>query len=70
MEALPQTKPIANDALATLGTGWAYVRPVIHEGQQAYAICSADGNLLAIATTREAAFGVIRQHDLEPVDAH
>lgn len=71
MEPLPQPGPISTEALEALGVpGTAYVRPVVHEGQNAYAIRAADGSPLAIAATREAAFGIARQHELEPVDAH
>lgn len=71
MELQPDVRAISPEAFAALGIpGSAYVRPVIHEGQQAYAICSADGNLLAIAASRDLAFGVVRQHEMDPVDAH
>lgn len=71
MEPRLHWQTLTPEALAMLGVSEAaYVRPVIHEGRQAYAICSADGTLLAVAESRELAFGIIRQHDLEPVDAN
>lgn len=71
MESQPDVRAISPEAFAALGVpGSAYVRPVVHEGQQAYSICAADGSLLAIAATRDLAFGVVRQHEMEPVDAH
>jgi hypothetical protein len=48
----------------------AYVKPVEHEGQDAYAVHTADGQPVAITSTRALALALIRQHDLEPVDAH
>ena len=71
MGPLAGIRALSAERLAALGVpGAAYVRPVMHQGRQAYAICAADGSLLAIATSREAAFGLIRQHDMEPEDAH
>lgn len=71
MEPLPGPRPMSTEALAALGVpGTAYVRPVVHEGQDAYAINNADGSPLAVAATRDVAFAVARQHELEPVDAH
>jgi len=71
MQVRTATRTLSPEALAAWGnTDTAYVRPVVHQGEQAYSICSADGNVLAIAATREAAFGLIRQNELEPVDAH
>jgi hypothetical protein len=48
----------------------AFVRPVVAEGQPAYAIHAADGRSMAVVTSREIAFAAIRQHDLEPLDVH
>lgn len=70
MQALPGTLPLSPEALAAFGAGLAYVRPVVHQGRPAYAICSADGAQLAVAASREIAFGLVRQNDMEPVDAH
>lgn len=71
MELRPQNRALSEEALAALGVpDSAYVRPVTHEGREAYAICSADGTLLAIAATRELAFSTVRQNEMEPVDAH
>jgi hypothetical protein len=71
METRPGSQPFSAEALAALGNpGSAYVKPVVHQGRPAYAICAADGSLLAVATSRQAAFGLIRQNDLDPLDAH
>jgi hypothetical protein len=58
-------------SFAALGTGQvAYVRPAEQEGNAAYAVCSADGQELAVVAARDVAFALIRQNDLEPVSVH
>ena len=66
-----QTRELPAEMLADFGTpNAAYVRPMVKDGQAAYAICSADGTQLATAPSRALAFTLIRQNDLEPHDAH
>jgi hypothetical protein len=48
----------------------AYIKPVVDNGQKAYAVYAADGTQLAIISDRETAFHAVRQHDLEPVSVH
>ncbi len=48
----------------------AYIRPVDEDGERAYAICDADGEPLGLSPTRSLAFAAVRQHGMEPVDAH
>lgn len=48
----------------------AYVKPVVAQGQQAYAIHSADGTLHLVVESLDKAFAVVRQNDLEPVNVH
>lgn len=53
---------------ASLGVGQvAYVRPVVIDGMQAYAIHAANGQPLGALASSAAALGAIRQNDLEPV---
>jgi hypothetical protein len=64
-------KQISTTEFAQLGMeGVAYMKPVVVDGNQGYAIFAADGSQLAIVPTREIAAAVIRQHDLEPVSVH
>ena len=71
MPTFTQTREIPAEMLADFGTpNAAYVRPVVQDGQPAYAIYSADGTQLAAAPSRALAFTLIRQNDLEPYDAH
>lgn len=56
---------------AALGCGHlAYVRPATHEGAPAFAVCSAEGEQLALVGSRDVAFALIRQNDMEPVSVH
>lgn len=48
----------------------AYVKPVVVEGDLAFAVHGADGTPLAVLATRDLAFAVVRQNDMEPVSAH
>ncbi|HET8728143.1 MAG TPA: DUF1150 family protein [Alphaproteobacteria bacterium] len=49
----------------------AYVKPVVAEGgEAAFAVHAADGTPLAVLATRDLAFAVVRQNDMEPVSAH
>ena len=48
----------------------AYVKPVVENGQAAYAIHSADGTQHLVVDSLEKAFAVVRQNDLEPLSVH
>lgn len=48
----------------------AYVKPVIVEDQNGFAIHAADGTTMAVVTDHDVAFAAIRQHELEPVNVH
>ena len=57
--------------LAVLGVqAVAYVRATEAEGKPAYAIHAADGTQMAVVASRDLAFAVIRQNDMEPVSVH
>ncbi len=68
------------EAFASLGVqGVAYVRRVLEKAQEkagdaepitVFAIHAADGERIGGAPSRDLAFAAIRQHGLEPVDAH
>lgn len=62
---------LTEQAFTALGlNAFAYIKPVQHEGADAYSVHTADGQQVAIAANRDLAFALIRQNDLEPVDAH
>lgn len=48
----------------------AYLRPVSKAQGGGFAVCTADGNQLAVFPSREAAFFAAKQHDLQPVMLH
>lgn len=48
----------------------AYVKETSVNGVHAYAVHAADGTPLTVMASREAAFAVCVQNDLEPVSAH
>jgi len=57
--------------LAQLGVSQiAYVRPVMVNGEQGFAIHAADGTPMAVAGDRDLAFAAILQHDLVPALVH
>ena len=71
MDAQSELRDISPEVLARVGAAeLAYIRAMDRNGRSGYAICSADGELLAIAGTRESAFDLVRRQNLEPVDAH
>ena len=48
----------------------AYLRPVILNGAQAFAIHAADGTPIGAAPSAQLAAAAIRQHEMEPVLVH
>ena len=57
--------------LAEMGLGGlAYVRPVMVDGQSAFAIFGADGEQIGLAPDRALADAAIVQHEMVPVSVH
>ena len=48
----------------------AYVKRVIVDGTEAFAVHAADGTQIAVMPNRDVACAVVRQHDMEPVSVH
>ena len=70
-DKLSLLRSITVQDLATLAIEeLAYVKPVVVDGEPAYAIHAADGTKLAVAGDREIAIVAVRQHDLHPVSVH
>jgi hypothetical protein len=62
---------ISTHDLAALGVQQlAYIKPVLHNQQPAFAIHAADGTLVALSLSRSAAEALVRQNDLDPVSVH
>lgn len=56
---------------AVFGNGiFAYIRQVSVNGEDAFAVHSADGLTLAVITDRDVAVAVVRQNELEPLSLH
>lgn len=66
-----EREEITAQELAVLGVqDLAYVRPVEAEGKPGFAIHAADGTQMAVVASRDLAFAVIRQNDMEGVSVH
>ena len=48
----------------------AYVKPVVVEGVEVFAVYAADGAQMAVFASRDLAFAAIRQTDLDPASVH
>jgi len=48
----------------------AYIKPVVVDGDEAFAVHAADGTQMAVIGDRDLAFAVVRQHELEPLSVH
>jgi len=68
---LGKPQPMTRPEFSELGVGHlAYVRAIQFNGMPAFAIYSASGQQLAVVPTRDAAIGLVRQHDMEPASLH
>jgi hypothetical protein len=64
-------KPVNEVTLSMMGmVNLAYIKPVEHGHNRAYAICAADGTQLAVFPSKDAAYFTARQNNLEPVNIH
>ena len=62
---------ISTAQLAQLGMQQiAYVKPVVLNGEQGFAIHAADGTPMALAGNRELAVAAIVQHEMVPAQVH
>jgi hypothetical protein len=62
---------ISTAQLAQLGMQQiAYVKPVVLNGEQGFAIHAADGTPMALADNREVAVAAIMQHEMVPAQVH
>ena len=48
----------------------AYVKRVMEDGVEAFAVHAADGARIAVLSSRDLAFAVVRQNDMAPVSVH
>jgi hypothetical protein len=62
---------LSEEQLAALGVSHiAYVKPVIVNGMQGFAIHAADGTPMAVAGDRDIAVAAVAQHEMLAVSVH
>jgi hypothetical protein len=62
---------LSAEQLGALGVSQiAYVKAVVVNGQQGFAIHAADGTPMAVAGDREVAVAAILQHEMQPLSVH
>jgi hypothetical protein len=62
---------LSAEQLASLGVSHiAYVKPVVMNGQQGFAIHAADGTPMAVTGDRNVAFAAVLQHEMQPLSVH
>ena len=62
---------LSAEQLAQLGVSQiAYVKPVLVNGQNGFAILAADGTPMAMAADRDVAMAAIVQHEMFPLSVH
>jgi hypothetical protein len=62
---------LSAEQLGALGVSQiAYVKPIIVNGQQGFAIHAADGTPMAVAGDRDVAVAAILQHEMQPLSVH
>jgi hypothetical protein len=62
---------MSEQQLAALGVSHiAYVKPVMVNGVQGFAIHAADGTPMAVAGDREVAVAAVMQHEMLPLSVH
>lgn len=71
MQFIDGIRRLSPSELGMLGMAdLAYIKPVVVDGTEAFAVHAADGTEMAVIADREVAFAVVRQHELEPVSVH
>ena len=48
----------------------AYIKRIVEDGKEGFAVHAADGTRIAVLADRDLAFVVVRQNDMEPVSVH
>ncbi|MBV9251250.1 MAG: DUF1150 family protein [Acetobacteraceae bacterium] len=69
--AVLDIRHLSTEQLAQLGMArLAYVKPIVVDGNAAFAIHAADGTPMAMAPDRELAIAAIIQHEMVPALVH
>ena len=71
MSTMQDLRHISPQEFALLGMqAMAYVKGVVVNGTNVFAIHAADGTQLALAPTRDLALATVRQNELEALSVH
>jgi hypothetical protein len=71
MNTMQNLRQISAQEFALLGVqGVAYVKSVVVNGANVFAIHAADGTQLALVPSRDLALATVRQNELEPLSVH
>ena len=71
MQFIEDVRPLSSREFGLLGIEvLAYVKPVVVDGLEVFAVHAADGSQIAVMEDRGLALAVVRQHDMEPVSVH
>jgi hypothetical protein len=71
MQFLEGVKELSDSELGLLGMeDVAYIKPVVVDGSDVFAVHAANGTQIAVIADRDVAFVVVRQHGMEPVSVH
>ena len=70
-QMLVDIRHLSAEQLGALGISHiAYVKPVMVNGEQGFAIHAADGTPMAVAGDRNVALAAILQHEMQPLSVH
>ena len=71
MQFVEGLRQLSESELGLLGMeDVAYVKQIVIDGTDAFAVHAANGTQIAVMANRDVAFAVVRQHDMEPVSVH
>ena len=71
MQFIEGIRDLSASELGMLGMAdVAYIKPVVVDGSEVFAVHAADGTEMAVIGDRDLAFAVVRQHELEPLSVH
>ena len=71
MQFIAGSRHLSERELGMLGVeDVAYIKRVVVDGAEGFAVHAADGTQMAVLASRDLAFVVVRQNDMEPVSVH
>jgi hypothetical protein len=71
MQFIAGLRQLSASELGMLGMNdVAYIKRVVVDGAERFAVHAADGSEMTMLADRDLAFAVVRQNDMEPVSVH